>query len=97
MTETQKLWEHRISDWEQSGMSQRKYCTQNDISYSTFNYWRRKSSPKIKQFAEVKIKDSIIDNSNITINLPNGIQLSVKQLNNLKGVKELVYELKDLI
>lgn len=97
MTENQKLWERRISDWEKSGISQKKYCVRENINYSTFNYWRKKSRAKTKQFMEIKVSDSIIENTIVTINLPNGICLSLNQLNNHTGVKELVHELKDIL
>jgi hypothetical protein len=35
-----KLWEKRIAGWQASGISQSKYCEQENISYTTFSYWR---------------------------------------------------------
>lgn len=96
MTENQKLWKSRISGWEQSSISQKKYCIQNNLSYSTFNYWRKKLRPKTDHFTELKVHDSIIENTHITIDLPNGICLSLNQLNNLDSIKELIRKLKGL-
>ena len=28
-----------IADWQQSGLSQKKYCEQNNIAYHVFHYW----------------------------------------------------------
>lgn len=96
MTENQKLWNNRISEWEQSGISQRKYCKEENISYPAFQYWRKRIRIKSNQFVELKI-DSDTVNQSITINLPNGIYLAVNDTTNLKMVKELVCELKDLL
>ena len=96
MTENQKLWNTRISAWEQSGISQRKYCNQENISYPAFQYWRKRIRIKSGQFVELKV-DSVIDKEPITINLSNGICLAVNDATNLKTVKDLVRELKDLL
>ena len=59
MTENQKLWNTRISAWEQSGISQQKYCAQENISYPAFQYWRKKLHVKSKRFVEVKMAASV--------------------------------------
>ena len=41
MTAKQKLWMARIDEWKRSGVSQRRYCEENDLSRGTFR-WRRK-------------------------------------------------------
>jgi len=96
MTENQKLWNNRISAWEHSGISQRNYCKQENINYPAFQYWRKRIRVKSGQFVELKV-DSVIDNEPITINLPNGICLEVNDATNLKTIKDLVRELKDLL
>lgn len=31
-----------IVQWQQSGLSQKAWCEQNDIAYSSFHYWYRR-------------------------------------------------------
>ncbi len=39
------LWQKRIADWKQSGQSGSQWCRTNDITYSTFQYWKRRLIP----------------------------------------------------
>ena len=44
-TTTQQLspernWTNHMSQWESSGLSQKKYCVQNGLNFHTFQYWR---------------------------------------------------------
>jgi len=36
----QQLWSDRIAAWKASGLSQKQYCDQHKLTYSTFVYWR---------------------------------------------------------
>ena len=36
----QQRWSDRIAAWKASGLSQRQYCDQHQLTYSTFVYWR---------------------------------------------------------
>jgi hypothetical protein len=31
------------AQWQQSGLTQKQYCEQNNIAYATFQYWLRRS------------------------------------------------------
>lgn len=35
-----KIWQARIRQWEQSGLSQRQFCDEHDLALSTFQWWR---------------------------------------------------------
>jgi hypothetical protein len=35
-----QLWSERIASWKQSGLSQRAFCDQQQLAFSTFTYWR---------------------------------------------------------
>ena len=37
----QKMFEG-ISDWQQSGLTQKAWCEQNNIAYATFHYWYKR-------------------------------------------------------
>jgi len=36
-----KLWEKRISAWETSGESMRKFCLKRSLASSTFKRWKK--------------------------------------------------------
>ncbi|WP_419637505.1 IS66 family insertion sequence element accessory protein TnpA, partial [Thiolapillus sp.] len=46
MTEGAPFWQPHISAWQQSGLTQKAYCEQQELRYSTFGYrcqpWRAK-------------------------------------------------------
>lgn len=46
MTSDQRhnLWQGHHETWRGSGLSQRAYCDQHALSYSTFSYWRKRVS-----------------------------------------------------
>jgi len=50
----QALWIDRMAAWEVSGLSQPRFCEQNNISYSAFDYWRTrlKNKKSVEQPAE---------------------------------------------
>ena len=33
-------WQEKIESWKRSGLSQVEYCRENDLAFSTFQYWR---------------------------------------------------------
>ena len=47
--ERRRYWQEHIERWRSSGMTQKDYCRQNGLKWSTFHYWkqrlREKSSP----------------------------------------------------
>ncbi len=44
----QSLWLARVTAWKDSGLSQKKYCDQEQLTYTTFVYWRG----RLKQLAD---------------------------------------------
>jgi hypothetical protein len=46
MTSAQRRnhWQGHHDAWRQSGLSQRAYCEQHALNYSTFTYWRTRVS-----------------------------------------------------
>ena len=42
------LWQQRIDNWRQSGLSQTQWCEQNHIAPHQLYYWRRKLAPSSK-------------------------------------------------
>lgn len=40
MTKKERLWSARLEEWKKSGLSQRRYCEERQLSLSTFRWWR---------------------------------------------------------
>ncbi len=41
-TEGAPFWQSHIAAWQQSGLTQKAYCEQQELRYTTFGYWVRK-------------------------------------------------------
>jgi len=96
MIDKQKSWTDRILEWEKSGLSQKEFCRQKEISFSTFHYWRKKLKTKAGQFVEIKVDKAGKNNQAIVITLPNNIQIHIQHVSDSKMIGELVQSLKDL-
>ena len=77
MTNDQKrtFWQHHIERWQQSGLSQKEYCKQHELTFSSFGYWRARlnRSKRAKKLIPVDIKTT----DHARLSLPNGIRLEV--------------------
>lgn len=77
MTNDQKriFWQHHIERWQQGDLSQKEYCKQHELTFSSFGYWRtRLNKPKRTQkLIAVDIKPT----DHARLSLPNGIRLEV--------------------
>lgn len=38
----ERYWREHIACWERSGLTQREYCKQQRLAFSTFQLWRRR-------------------------------------------------------
>lgn len=67
-----------IEAWQQSGLSQKEFCTQNNITHSTFCYWYRvyKSSQK-KTDSFVPLTITRQTDELMTLTGSNGIRLQL--------------------
>ena len=67
-------WQQHIDSWKNSGLSQQNYCKQNELTFSSFGYWRGRL--KKNQAASGKlIPVSISRASLINIYLPSGVRI----------------------
>ena len=59
----QQMFDH-ITQWQQSGVSQKAYCTQNNIPYHVFHYWYKcyrnenSMSNEFSSFVQLKVQPS---------------------------------------
>jgi hypothetical protein len=54
--EYRRLWDARLVDLEESGLTQQRWCEQNNISYSTLKYWIIKINKEKKRIHEADDK-----------------------------------------
>jgi len=67
-----------ISKWQQSGLSQKVFCTDNNIRYNVFHYWYRvyKTEQNVPaSFLPVNIKPLAKHDQQITITGQNGLEV----------------------
>jgi hypothetical protein len=93
-----------IELWKESGISQKDYCIQNDLSFSTFNYWQKKyqadrygkKAKSFKPFIPVHIPQSITTKiletgtRIISITYPNGVVVNCPVGISIEQIRELV-------
>ena len=78
------MWQEQINRWSNSGLSKSEYCRRHNISESGFYaQLRKRNSAREIQLVEVPKEmifhdDSQIDDSGISVELPNGIKLNIK-------------------
>jgi hypothetical protein len=97
MTATQNNWEDRIHAWEKSGLSQKAYCRQEQLSFSAFYYWRRKLAGNNRRFVELKFKQTGDSHPSIIVVLPNDIRIQISRDADFKAIEQLVCSLKGIV
>jgi hypothetical protein len=107
----ERNWTYHISQWESSGLSQRKYCHQNGLNFHTFQYWRTRFNktkrpinpdPPLK-IVEIKKENLlqknpvIIDDEPIAIKLLIGnVQILLKNNFNADALKRVIRVIKSV-
>lgn len=87
---SQACWESHIDKWGKSGLSQRAYCQQEEISHKRFYYHvhrlKNKESKSAMRFIEAKpalplsISKSKESKIRLRLILPNGVQVALEEL-----------------
>ena len=92
-------WKAQIDAWQASGQSQQAFCKANDLTYSRFGYWLRKlrrrgvvaTAPGQRSgFVPVVAASTRGD---LSVHLPNGIELRGVSAQNLHVVEQLLARL----
>ena len=81
-------WQQHFECWKQSGLSQRDYCKQHKLTFSSFGYWRNrlKTSRTTDATAGKLIPVSISRPVSVNIYLSSGIRIEVP----LHGLAEIL-------
>ncbi len=79
MTAEQKhdFWKRHIESWRHSQLTQQAYCTQHNISFANFGYWRTRLKRKPESGSKLIPVRLANSSTSISIFLPAGIRLEV--------------------
>lgn len=69
------FWQRHIEGWRQSKLSQKAYCTQQDLSFASFGYWRTRLNQKTAargKFISVNVPSV---SASVNVFLPVGVRL----------------------
>jgi len=83
-----------IEQWQQSGLSQKKYCQQNNIAYHHFHYWykrhrNRQAADSAAEFVPVMV-DAASSASSIELQMPDGKKILFHQPISVDYLKALI-------
>jgi transposase-like protein len=77
-----------IKQWQESGKSQKSFCQEHELTYTTFYYWLRlyRRVQDESNFLPVEISSG----SHIEIRYPGGVILQIPAATRLSTVKQLL-------
>lgn len=101
---TQEEMYTAIELWKESGKAQKRFCQENNLSFSTFNYWQRKYKKDIstdvprlsRSFIPIHIPQANNNKLNgthpmdILIIYPNGVKVSCPQDIRIEQLRTLI-------
>ena len=81
---TRQEWLKKIDAYESSGLTQKRFCKENGLSFSSFQYYRKdylsdKQTPleSKENNGFISISMNSVKQDNFTLCLPNGVKISV--------------------
>ena len=92
----ERFWREHFAVWETSGLSIVEYCELEELSKSSFGYWRHKllNQNKKKQLIEVRLPVSD-EKALIHIRVLQGVELGVSTGTDVRYLADLVLALKE--
>ncbi len=92
------FWNKRIEQWQQSGLTQKDFCLQQNLVAHQFTYWLNKfqltqREPKSSAGGFVPVNIISSSSSQLHITLPNGIVLTGITEHNLGVVQQFIQSL----
>lgn len=89
MRRTLSQMQEICQQYEQSGLSRRVFCSQNNIAHQTFNYWyKRISSKDSSGFTEVTLP--VNRKAGVEVIFPSGVRITCENEPSVYWLKELV-------
>lgn len=98
MEEHKKKWFAIFQDWENSGISQEKYCNEKGIPKSTFGYWRKKLKGSFASEGElVRIPLIVSNKTEFELSVPGGLQLKIPDDYEKESLQRLIRDLREIL
>lgn len=93
----EQYWREHFGKWKASGLSIAKYCACEELSKSSFGYWRHKllKQEKKSKLVEVRLPVNLDERALIHIRLRQDVELGVSTGTDVEYVSRLVSALKD--
>ena len=89
------FWQEHVTAWQTSGLTQKAYCKEHDLRYSTFGYWARKLralsgdyQASASGFIPVTLQSPAA--GGLVLALPNGLEIRGIEANNLGLLRDLL-------
>ncbi len=84
-----------IREWKESGINQKDFCRQHDLTMHSFYYWLRKykqiNTPLENGFLPVEIKPPVNGTrGDIQIHYPNGVQITLDKSVSISRIRALI-------
>ncbi|MBG0782863.1 MAG: IS66 family insertion sequence element accessory protein TnpB [Bacteroidales bacterium] len=79
-----------VSDWQQSGQSQKTYAEAHSIKLFTFRYWIQKHREQHESSGSFLQLGSHMESTSITIRYPNGTELQLPANTPMGTIKGLL-------
>lgn len=64
-----------IADWQQIGMSKKRYCAEKGINAATFYYWYTRSKENVSSAGSFISIDNACRKSEVEVIYPNGVRI----------------------
>ena len=68
-----------IADWQQSGISKKRYCAEKGINEATFYYWYSRSKENVSSAGSFISIDKACRKSEVEVIYPNGVRIKVEK------------------
>lgn len=93
----EQYWRRHFTEWKASGLSIAKYCEREELSKSSFGYWRHKllHQEKKKQLVEVHLPVNLDERALIHIRVQQDVELGVSTGTDIRYIARLVSALKE--
>lgn len=94
-----QFWKEQVQQWQESGLSQKEYCRQNNLRDNQLTYWKKRfiRTESSVSLVELKVAGNIFSNhssrSPLRLNFGNGYQIEVDQGFDPVTLKQLIYVL----
>ncbi len=97
--EKESYWFKHYNSFNKSGLTQKEYCRQQEISYWTFNAWKRRfdksEQDTVMQEIPLKILTDPVSCSPIEIVFENNIRISVPENFSPETLKRIMFALRE--